>query len=252
MYSESDIDRAFNDAREFPELSLQEWKDTRLVSKVPLQDIVTVGDRWKSYPCLLQYRKLDATIRKAIGDCITKHGLDDTLSAIDHYAEILSSDYFLNYKWDIKKFLKQSNAAPDFMDNGSKWANYLRDSKDKFYSWGLLPETHPKRVMLLSQVDKLMAQYKESVYASIPVNRIVSSGAELNAARELSYKGLYNNTYPTVFAHVAKELKVFSIEPITIKDFIFQIKFETITVFNSAGGIKSSYQYEKAFNELGL
>lgn len=50
----------------------------------------------------------------------------DILQAINNYERVIKDEsYPLRYKWNLETFLQKSNALPDFMDDGSKWINYL-------------------------------------------------------------------------------------------------------------------------------
>lgn len=74
---------------------------------------------------IIKHGKLNANLHKAITGAIKEHGSASILTAIDHYSEALNSDYKLvGYKWGLHDFLKQSNAMPDFFDDGVKWKNY--------------------------------------------------------------------------------------------------------------------------------
>lgn len=80
-------------------------------------------DKWNSYnihKCI----KITSNVKNAISKSIKMNSETDILKSIEHYDEILKSQYYFSYKWDIIDFLNRKNALPDFMDNGKKWLAY--------------------------------------------------------------------------------------------------------------------------------
>lgn len=112
------------------------------VSEATDEEIIKVVDAWRNNPSLQQFRKVDQNIRGEIKKALSKYSIEDVISAINNYATVLADkDYALNYAWNIHKFLKQSNAMPDYMTDGDKWVNYCKDKNkraDKVVPWSKL------------------------------------------------------------------------------------------------------------------
>lgn len=84
---------------------------------------------------IIQHRELTTGIRKQIDKVLKEYSVEQIKIAISHYAEALHSDYeYCSYKWSLEKFLKQDNCLKDFLDDGSKWINYLEYKNKKTYS----------------------------------------------------------------------------------------------------------------------
>ena len=80
---------------------------------------------------IIQHRELTTGIKKQIDKALKEYSIDQIKLAISHYAEAFHSDYkYCDYKWSLEKFLKQDNCLKDFLDDGTKWNNYL-DYKNK-------------------------------------------------------------------------------------------------------------------------
>ena len=71
-------------------------------------------------------KELIAVIEKAF----KTYGVEEIKKCIDRYHTILTDEnYFFNYKWTLKEFLKQKNAISSFSDEGSKWNDYTNRPK---------------------------------------------------------------------------------------------------------------------------
>ena len=77
----------------------------------------------------------------------TEATLAEIKQAIDTYSEILKSEYYFNYKWNLKDFLNRNNAISTFMEDGSNKANYEEwKNKNK-------PKEEPKLKNNISNFD---------------------------------------------------------------------------------------------------
>ena len=101
-------------------------------NKTPLppigEEVVNLVEHWNCKGIIRHDIKLwlndkrNARIKKAIN----QYGLSQIQTAIDHYATVIQDTKYtlFKYKWDLDQFLKQENALPHFLENGSKWLNY--------------------------------------------------------------------------------------------------------------------------------
>lgn len=90
------------------------------------QKFKEIFDFWNESKIVI-HKNLTLSILKTIEKAIHMYGIEQIKNAISHYATVYKDEsYFFSYKWSLENFLKQSNALPDFLDNGSKWENYLQ------------------------------------------------------------------------------------------------------------------------------
>lgn len=87
------------------------------------QDINTIFDYWNSKG-IIKHKELKEDTKKAIKKAIKNYSIDEIIQAIDTYSDILKSNYYFNYKWNLKDFLNRNNAISTFMEDGSNKANY--------------------------------------------------------------------------------------------------------------------------------
>ena len=112
-----------------------------------------------------QHKELTEPMKKAIKKAIdTYKDIEVIKEAITRYDEMLNSDYkYCTYKWTLEKFLKQDNALPDFMDEGSKWINYTSSKPKPVTEASTSPEDNPITFNDLSVEDtfKLLKEIKK-------------------------------------------------------------------------------------------
>ncbi|WP_338630438.1 helix-turn-helix domain-containing protein [Clostridium baratii] len=79
---------------------------------------------------IIKSRKLTSKLEKLIQNKLKDYSEKEIIKAIDNYAMVVSDEsYYFDTKWNLEKFLKQSNAMPDFLDDGVKWINYIERTK---------------------------------------------------------------------------------------------------------------------------
>lgn len=84
-----------------------------------------IFNHWNSKRIIV-HQKLTSDMKKKIIHALKVYSLEDIKAGIDRYT-IMYSDKectFCNYKWSLGVFLKQGNALPEFLDEGSKWESY--------------------------------------------------------------------------------------------------------------------------------
>lgn len=69
-------------------------------------------------------------IKAAINKALKESSIDEIKMAIERYKEVLDSDYFFSYKWNIVDFLCRKFGYKTFLDDGSNWINYLEWKKN--------------------------------------------------------------------------------------------------------------------------
>ncbi|EDT79839.1 hypothetical protein ACV3W4_15090 [Clostridium perfringens] len=86
-------------------------------------DIEEIFNYWNSKK-IIKHNNLREDIKKAIKKATKSYSIDEIKQAIDTYSEILKSEYYFTYKWNLKDFLNRNNAISTFMEDGSNKANY--------------------------------------------------------------------------------------------------------------------------------
>ena len=79
---------------------------------------------------IIRHKKLTSKIKKAIDKSLKEYSIDKIEKAITVYAEAYHSDYYYNYKHSLEDFLKQKNGVHDWLEESSKFENYM-DYLDK-------------------------------------------------------------------------------------------------------------------------
>ena len=76
---------------------------------------------------IIKHKELNEQTAKAIKNALKEFGEEQIKTAIDRYNQVIKdTNYYFDTKWTLCEFLKQRNAMPDFLDNGSKWVNYIQ------------------------------------------------------------------------------------------------------------------------------
>lgn len=122
---------------------IEENKNAKVDEKQELE-IQAIFELWNKQKIIV-HKELTDKIRKEIIKALKKYGFDTIKTCILRYNETLKSGFKLcQYKWTLDIFLKQKNAMPDFIDEGSKWNSYqewLKQKNNKSYSpYDDLPE----------------------------------------------------------------------------------------------------------------
>lgn len=68
-------------------------------------------------------------LKKEIDKALKSFGKEQTFLAIEHYSEVLHSDFYYNHKFTLENFLKREKGLPKFIDNGEIWVNYTSRNK---------------------------------------------------------------------------------------------------------------------------
>lgn len=103
-------------------------KDIKEIQKKE-EKYVEIFDFWNSQH-IQTHKKLTDEMKKAIDKALKTYSIEDIKTAIQRYGTIYNSNYYWHYQWRLDDFLKQKNALPDFLDEGSKWLNYKNRRKD--------------------------------------------------------------------------------------------------------------------------
>lgn len=87
-------------------------------------EVKTIYDYWQSKK-IKKHQVLSEKIINIIKQALKTYDIDAIKQAIDRYEEVLhDNDYYFDTVWGLDKFLKQSNALPEFLDDGDKWISY--------------------------------------------------------------------------------------------------------------------------------
>ena len=122
-YSNSNTNSYLNSTKEeeITEKKLNKEKSNK--EKEKYQEIF---DYWNAND-IKHHRQLTANMENVFKRVLKEYTIGDIKTAISHYATIYhDKGYFWHYQWDLVDFLKQKNALPNFLDEGSTWLNYLQ------------------------------------------------------------------------------------------------------------------------------
>ena len=188
-------------------------------------------EAWRKNNSLQQFRKVDQSIRGEIKKAISKYSIEYVITAINNYAIVLADkDYALNYAWDIRKFLKQSNAMPDYMSDGVKWVNYCKD-RDKRSS----------KVVPWSKLDVFI---QDSILSATQYYCKNFKAPNADIQRTLS---ILCDVFPIVFASTCKMNKTYL--DVDIKNEygsgFFTMKFDKVIYKTSSGAEIKSVNFEQ-------
>ena len=96
-----------------------------IVEIVEQDDTQDIFNYWNTKD-IIKHREINNDIEKAIKKALKEHTVAEIKLAIDRYAFVYHDDnYYFKHKWGLDQFLKQANGYKDFLDNGSKWENYV-------------------------------------------------------------------------------------------------------------------------------
>ena len=95
---------------------------------IMITDEEQIFNHWNSKE-IVKHRELTKPLKDEIKKKIKELGFDNIILGIDHYAEILQDKkYFFNYAWSLLDFLKRKNGITNFLEEGSQWQSYVKQS----------------------------------------------------------------------------------------------------------------------------
>ncbi len=106
-------------------IEIEEKKISKRKEKEKTEEVEEILDYWNKKQIIV-HKKLTEIMADAILKVLKTYTKEEILTAIDRYALMYQDkEYELcHYKWGIIEFLKQNNALPTFLDEGSKWLSY--------------------------------------------------------------------------------------------------------------------------------
>lgn len=84
---------------------------------------INVYSHWNSKN-IINHKDLTKEIESAINKALKIYKEEEIINAIDTYKEILDSEFYFNYKWNLKDFLTRKNGISTFTSEGSNKVNY--------------------------------------------------------------------------------------------------------------------------------
>lgn len=122
--------------------------------KTPLE---IVFEHWNSKE-IIKHKQITKDIEKAYEKASKelKLSTEDIKLAIDRYNEVLKAEgYYFKYKWSLAQFLSRGLGIKEFLDEGSKWVNYI-DWKNKNGKTSLQPHYKPSKAKAFNpDIDKV-------------------------------------------------------------------------------------------------
>ncbi len=201
--------KAYNYLIKNPHTPYEEWVE-KFFDPIPTEDVKTLADKWLSYD--LPKFRFNATARSVLVNAIKKYTLNQCLVAIERYNEVLQSDYYMDYIWDVRKFFKQSNAAPDFMDNGVKWLNYQK-YKERNRSASNLNESEWRDINI--EVEKVIDLYIDKVKSIIPPP-LTADEEEIEDHKRRAIARISDRVHPVILSKILQDKKIKTVKlPVT-------------------------------------
>jgi DNA-binding GntR family transcriptional regulator len=131
---QQEVQQNFNDTNGFSTAMVQQKYKQREQERVhnnkedkkERNEIInSIFDFWNTQGIIL-HRKLTYSIEKAICKTLNNFSADEIITAITRYSEANKSGFKpCEYKWGLKEFLTREKGIAEFVDEGSKWVNYL-------------------------------------------------------------------------------------------------------------------------------
>jgi len=98
--------------------------DTNNNDKNDKEYIYTVFNHWNSKKIIV-HRKLNQKMRSHINARLQEYSLDELLTAIDNYNEVLKNDkYYWTHRWTLEDFMKPNNVVR-FLDESEPFKTFL-------------------------------------------------------------------------------------------------------------------------------
>ena len=109
--------------------SRNENRESRIENDILLSEIF---DYWNAKKIIV-HKELTDEFKKDIQKVLSETTADEIKKSMNHYAEMFHDKgyEFCNYKWGIHEFLTRKEGYKRFLDDGSKWLNYLRHKEEK-------------------------------------------------------------------------------------------------------------------------
>ena len=233
---------------------IDQWIKDNLQSAT-MDDIMSIVEEWRKYDCLIQFRRVDALIRDAVGKAISKYSVEECIKCIQNYATVINdTTYYMRYKWDIKKFFKQSNAAPDFFDNGAKWVNYIEEKgKTKAQKFHSKCDITAKD-LLMHSVERYKDLFVAANWPTFVVNTMEIDPLIIEKERQFKFRDVLAKVYPYLFIKAASELGIIVDEAIKNKynTQYFKASFDNVEILTPNGAVVSKENWKQEYAKLKM
>ena len=254
IVSQSMLKRAYEGLVNDPQMSYEQWENKYFGDKeINYEYIKSIVELWNSKEGLTKVRKIDANVRKPLANAIKTYGLENCQKAIDHYAEVLNSDFFFKYYWNIRTFFKQGNALPDFMDDGNKWVSYLKwknDNTNRPQPYSKI--TINKKKDINDDVDETLKLIEAKLKETVVVSNFNLSNDEYEQEVEFTINNTIKTILPIVYAYVAVRNHNVYLDtqiPVPTTHITFSTKFDNLNIYNR-GQLTNTLNIDNEYNKL--
>lgn len=136
------------------------------INKENIKEMEEIFNYWNSCN-IIKHAKLTDDMKRLLKTRLNEYDVEQLKECISHYSEAYHSEYeYCQFKWSILTFFKQKNAYLDFMEDGSKWNNYLRWKNENNISYNFDTTNEQQRELQyytnLKNTDK--QKYDEELY----------------------------------------------------------------------------------------
>ena len=89
-------------------------------------------DHWNSMK-IMRHKDTKIGLHDAISFALDTFTEEEIMAAIERYGTMYHDESYkyCAYKWALTTFLTHTNAIPEFLDDGTKWNNYLKFKEHK-------------------------------------------------------------------------------------------------------------------------
>lgn len=124
-------------------------------------EINRIFAHWNSKQ-IIKHSKISSNITKEIKKALKTYSHNEIGEYIDRYSKVLNdNNYFFNYKWTLIEFLTRAKGISSFTNEGSKWSNYLQETKTNQYTH--VKFQYPNSKMFTVTVNQYEDEIKEKI-----------------------------------------------------------------------------------------
>lgn len=236
--------KAWNYSRKHPKASFSDFLSVIANENNISESVQRVIDAWNKNKNLISIRKVNDNVTKPIVKFLADYTEAEAIEAIEHYSEMLDNKgYYFDYKWDIRKFFRQSNAAPDFTSEGTKWLNFKSSVKKTDNKVGSIENASEGKIAHFNRrVDQKITDLK-----TIATTKL--KGQENVQIRVMS---VLAQAYPIIYSHIANEENLIITHPVKNKfsDKMFLPKWDNVLIMREAGHVIETLNIKNEYSKL--
>lgn len=136
-----------------------------------------IYSHWNSKKIIV-HKILTKYMEKAIENALKIYSQAEIMQAIDIYDEILESEFYFNYRWNLMDFLNRKNGISTFMDEGSNKVNYKTWKKEREKSANTSRSTKWDRGVFNENSQKIRIELPKRQFTHYTNDELAAFGIE--------------------------------------------------------------------------